>query len=208
MQHDGFAKWGFVVYRCTYTSDAEWEVFMNRLHSSVERYLTRCNGLDMLESFAPTVMQDPSFNGASMDTLRAHFRSWSSDAFCTKNPNPAKGSFPVVEEASRYRLFIAVDDESLRSVYERPFNASYSLDESGYARLANGQWNPHEDDEDGGRVVGEDEELEPIDGWGLENVGWMKVRYDNAQLLGYYQITRFMDFDRYHERPHAIVRIV
>lgn len=58
--------WGLVIYRCTYKSDSEWEEFMSRFHHQTRRILEVFNGLDMLDSFVPTVMDDKTrFDGVT-----------------------------------------------------------------------------------------------------------------------------------------------
>lgn len=44
--------------------------------SAVPDYLEFHNGLDLLDTFTPTVMEDPSFEGAAVATLREHFKQW------------------------------------------------------------------------------------------------------------------------------------
>ncbi|KAL3437509.1 hypothetical protein BDV09DRAFT_192872 [Aspergillus tetrazonus] len=70
MEADKFSRWGFAIYRCTYESDAEWDAFMARLYDSVTELLELDNGLDILDSYAPTVLQDPSFTDATTATLQ------------------------------------------------------------------------------------------------------------------------------------------
>ncbi|KKK16818.1 hypothetical protein ARAM_005493 [Aspergillus rambellii] len=62
----GYRTWGLVIYRCTYKSDADWEEFMSRLLYQVRSTLEVYDGLDMLDSFRPTVMGDKTrFDGAT-----------------------------------------------------------------------------------------------------------------------------------------------
>ena len=76
LDEDGFKKRGFVVYRCTYQNNTDWENFMARFMSVVPEYLGFYDGLDLLDTFAPTVLEDPSFEGATVATLREHFYQW------------------------------------------------------------------------------------------------------------------------------------
>lgn len=76
LQKDRYKTWGFVIYRCTYRSDSDWNRFMTRLLSHVTEYLEFYNGLDLLDSFAPTVFEDQSFDGATTTLLRKHFQEW------------------------------------------------------------------------------------------------------------------------------------
>lgn len=80
LDKDKFKTWGFVIYLCTYQSDFEWEKFMVRLHKRVEKYLGYYNGLDLLGCFAPKVLDDRSFEGATIISLREKFNEWAMTA--------------------------------------------------------------------------------------------------------------------------------
>lgn len=60
LDEDGFKKWGFVICRCTYQNNTDWENFMARFVCAVPEYLEFYNGLDLLDKFTPTVLEDPS----------------------------------------------------------------------------------------------------------------------------------------------------
>jgi hypothetical protein len=74
LQKIGFTKWGFVIYRCTYQSQEDWDKFMDMFLYTITDYFEFHKGLDMLESFYPTVFKDPSFNSATTALLRTYFR--------------------------------------------------------------------------------------------------------------------------------------
>jgi hypothetical protein len=116
LEKDNFTTWGFVIYRCTYQNNAEWEKFMARFLSAVPDFLKYYSGLDLLDTFAPTVFEDPSFEGATVVTLREHFNKWAKTA--------RKEEQGVGEDhrarIERYRFFITVDQEALESVLNAP----------------------------------------------------------------------------------------
>lgn len=70
LKEDGFTTWGFVIFRCTYHKDSDWENFKARIVGAVSEDLKEDSGLDLLDTFAPTVLEDPSFEGATVATLR------------------------------------------------------------------------------------------------------------------------------------------
>jgi hypothetical protein len=74
LQKIGFTKWGFVIYRCTYQSQEDWDKFMDMFLYTITDCFEFHKGLDMLESFYPTVFKDPSFNSATTALLRTYFR--------------------------------------------------------------------------------------------------------------------------------------
>lgn len=48
LQKDGFKTWGFVIYRCTYQNDSDWEKSMTRFLYHITHKLEFYNGLDLL----------------------------------------------------------------------------------------------------------------------------------------------------------------
>ncbi|KAJ5044261.1 hypothetical protein EN45_013480 [Penicillium chrysogenum] len=73
LDEDGFKKWGFVIYRCTYQNNTDRQNFMDHFVSAAPGYLEFYNGLDLLDTFTPTVLEDPSFEGATVDDWEAYY---------------------------------------------------------------------------------------------------------------------------------------
>ena len=48
LQDDGHQTWGFMIYRSTYSSDANWAGFLQRLRSGMEDAFNCYNSRDML----------------------------------------------------------------------------------------------------------------------------------------------------------------
>lgn len=81
IREDGHQKWGFVIYRYTYTSDEDWKVFMERLRYRIRNTLERCNGLELMDSLCLTVLEDEAnLANSSTAVIREHFKQWSSIA--------------------------------------------------------------------------------------------------------------------------------
>jgi hypothetical protein len=75
LQEDRRQTWGFVIYRSTYNSDADWAAFLRRLRFHMERVFDYYNGRDALDKFSLTVFEDRSlFDGASTNAIRQHFQ--------------------------------------------------------------------------------------------------------------------------------------
>ncbi|KAI8945178.1 hypothetical protein F4801DRAFT_569309 [Xylaria longipes] len=88
LRADGHRTWGFVVYRCTYSSDAAWESCIQRINASIQKSMDRYNGSDLFQEgcFKLTVIDDASMlDGASTQAVRRHFRQWCAPAIegCT-----------------------------------------------------------------------------------------------------------------------------
>ncbi|KAB5578707.1 hypothetical protein GE09DRAFT_558677 [Coniochaeta sp. 2T2.1] len=199
LRADGHRLWGFVVYRCTYSSDAAWRECVRRLEASVRKAMDLYNGHDLLEEgrFRLTVIEDASgglgLDGASTGVVRGNFREW-----CARMLEEEQGSEEEVRSRRlqdaplqdrgvtvRYKFCVQVDEESMRSVV--------SEEGERWVKLINGDWEPRgapsgavesqagRDDDEGEFTDDEndDEEYPPIEGCTEEDVGWMKV-----QLVG------------------------
>lgn len=209
MQADGFSKWGFVIYRCTYTNGADWEAFMARIYDAVIEYLELYNGLDMLDSFAPTVIEDrAAFEGATTATLREHFvNTWVPSAFPGENPGLDMDVLSGVE-AGRYRFFIMIDEESLRSVLDATVDG---INRTGFVRLVQAGWGakrPYIVEEEDDKIEYTPEECEPLEGCTLQDVGWMSVRHDHVEAIGYLDIRMHWDWEDHYSRPPEIAKIL
>ncbi|KAL4905024.1 hypothetical protein BDW74DRAFT_185462 [Aspergillus multicolor] len=185
LEADGFSKWGY-------------ETFMARLYACVTELLEMNNGLDLLDSFAPTVIEDFSFVGAATATLRAHFMQyWIPAAFGAENPGLSMDVLPRAE-AGRYRFYIMVDQECLESVLRAP-TIDHLVDSTAHVRLVYAEWEPPEaktkgesgsgsEHNDRDQVEDEDDWLVPLEGCTAEDVGWTNVQFDLVQLTGYLNI--------------------
>ncbi|CAI7577160.1 unnamed protein product [Penicillium manginii] len=174
LKKDEFKKWGFVIYRCTYQNNSDWEKFMARFLKEVTNHLESYSGLDLLDTYTPTVLEDPSFEGATAATL----------------PN------------GRYRFFIAVDQEAMESVLNVPEDSD--IDETGFVRMIYGEWEPEVLDEEDIANGHETEAEEPIEGCTLHDVGWMKMSWRWVVLPGFHKMRSWDDWETYYARPPEI----
>ena len=142
LDKDKFKTWGFVICRCTYQSDSEWEKFMARLHKRVEKYLGYYSGLDLLGSFAPKVLEDRFFEGATVISLREKFNEWAMTAVIEKQGMDP--SYLLHLKNGRYRFSIMVDQEALDSI----LSTSEDGVQEGFVRLVNAEWKPEGLDEE------------------------------------------------------------
>ncbi|KAK1752212.1 hypothetical protein QBC47DRAFT_416688 [Echria macrotheca] len=170
LHHFGHSKWGFVIYRTTYTpaSDTAWARFT--------QLVTAQSNAEMSDPQVPaevaaacewTFVSDPeTLDGASRDDLRRRFRAWAADAEISENPGGvARDRYGF--RAQRYVYFVLVDEEVLRSIG----------DGDGGGGLEGG-WVKFVRCEEGEEEVGETEGEE---GEGEEEEGWMHI---SADMLG------------------------
>ena len=200
---DGHRVWGFVVYRCAYASDSDWETCIQRIKASIRKAMGMYNGHDLLEEgrFRLTVIEDANaLDGASTQVVRQHFTEW-----CSRALNEEQGSNEEIESrrqeaepwygslALRYRFCVQVDEASLQSI------VSAETAGEGWVKLIKGAWKARasraseaetqqQEPETDGLVEDqgdyeeyeEDEEHPAIEGCTEEDVGWMKVQYQSV----------------------------
>ncbi|GAB7352084.1 hypothetical protein MBLNU459_g2585t1 [Dothideomycetes sp. NU459] len=117
LQQDGHKTWGWVIYRCTYQSDQEWEEFMKRLKYYINDTLAFENGLDLLESLNYHVFEDRTlFDGTHPSAIRQHFERWTVAAVQDEQGTDSQR----YTRSQRYRYCLHVDQDSLRSVIDGP----------------------------------------------------------------------------------------
>lgn len=162
---------------------------MARLHKRVEKYLVYYNGLDLLDRFAPTVLEDRSFEDATAVSLREKFNEWAKTAI--KEEQGIDPSHLWRVQNGRYRFFMMVDQKALDSILS-------ALDDirKGFVRLVNAEWEPEELDED---ELAERGGPDP-----KEDVGWMNICWSDSQMPGYVTLGDPLRWDRYYSHPPEV----
>ncbi|KAJ6184860.1 hypothetical protein N7519_006161 [Penicillium mononematosum] len=181
MDENGHKTWGFVLYRCTYKSDSDWEKFMHQYLKPVKTSLERNNGLNILDRFRPTVFEDRRFDGATSFAIRDHFNQWVAIAPQQEQGIPAEVA--LATPPGRYKFCLMVDEESLQSVINRPADMDEYADErdhSAYVILVSGSWNPEMEEIDDEELeeyggVYEPEVFDAVDGCTEWDVGCMRA---------------------------------
>lgn len=64
------SSWGFVVYRCTYSSDEEWEKYMAVLNAHVRAQLELEELSDCFDRINWNVQEDPRYDGMNDHEVR------------------------------------------------------------------------------------------------------------------------------------------
>ncbi|KAH0367124.1 hypothetical protein KCU65_g4898, partial [Aureobasidium melanogenum] len=190
LQADGHRIWGFVVYRCTYDNDEEWQFCMRHLREQARHSMKYYNGLDMLDDkyFRLTVIEDRSkLDGADYSVIRQHFREWRIEAL-----HREQGSHEEIESrrqepvpwygglAVRYRFCLFIDAASLRSIVERGHEPCINGD-GPWVNLTHDDHHSEypSDSEDDLKFIDDDDDGDggypSIDGNTQEDIGWMRV---------------------------------
>ena len=206
LQDDGHRTWGFLIYRTTYASDADWAEFLRRLRFQMEDMFDYFNGRDILDKFALTVFEDrPLFDGASTNAVRQHFQQWSAIAYQTEQQSEEdRGSSEGIPDrvgigrSPRYRFAVQVDVEALYSiVYNAPAPPELDNTKKGWVKLIDKSWYL-------GRSEGKSGPLEPIEAVTEPDIGWMKVPYQNAMTEYYTKCRSLNNWNLNYCRPPKV----
>ncbi|RMY45146.1 hypothetical protein D0864_15496 [Hortaea werneckii] len=171
----GLAKWGFIVYRCTYGGDARWARFMTRLNTRKDHLLR--------EVYHKPKLEDLSLDGATRDGIRRRFREW--ENFKAEIPNGLdefKEQF-LMRENPRYNSCIHVDSDAMESVTPRFRRTGRTND----------------------RLHNYDESEPEVEGSRLYDVGWMMVDATSLVPAAYSTFIKSSSWDRLYCRPPKIL---
>lgn len=206
LKRAGHDKWGWRIYRCTYSSDDDWSEFMKRLRTMTQSMVDSGGATygAVAKQLVWTVVEDRErLENATKSDVRRMFKDWvSSSEAAAEQPN-AKGPLSRVGMA-RYLYCMHVDEESLRSV----------LDDSDdwHVNIVDRDWIPPEEESDA--EDSDDDEDEPdevlevdiwpeIEGCTEEDVGWTKA--SEGILAGrYVSLCNHNFWYTYYTRPPRI----
>jgi hypothetical protein len=142
-------------------------------------------------------LEDTSFEGATVATLREHFNQWAK-ASLKEEQGVAEDYYA---RTGRYRFFIMVDQEAMESVLSAPEEFDY---EAGFVRTVHAEWKPEVLDEED-IANGDVSELEkPLEGCTEHDVGWMKMRWRIIELPGFHKLRHIDDWQAHYARPPEI----
>ena len=205
LQDDNHRTWGFVIYRTTYASDADWAGFLRRLHFQMQDMFDYFHGGDILEKFNLTVFEDRAlFDNASTNTIRQHFQQWSSTAYRTEQQQQLEdggsgsGSRVGIGRSPRYRFAVQVDASALHSVvHDAPAPPDLDTTTKGWVRLIDKSWYL-------GRSEGGGSGGPMIEGVSERDVGWMKVPYQNVMTEWYTKCRSLNNWGLNYRRPPGV----
>ncbi|KAG9528329.1 hypothetical protein KCU93_g4480, partial [Aureobasidium melanogenum] len=207
-QADGHKTWGYVIYRTTYESDADWADFMQRLRWWTKDTMEMFNGQNVLDRMTWTVFDDRErFDGADTTAIRRHFRAWVETA--VQSEQQSDDAPPVTKGRSpRYRYCIQVDADALDScVHGGPPPPYCRLEQAGWVKIIDKNWLPrHEDPKFAGRRPAPHAyDFEPIDGVTEEHVGWLKCPLSAVMTEYYYMFRDLNGWSLVYQRPPEVI---
>lgn len=122
---------GYVIYRTTYTPESAsafpriMEVLESYIKAEIDRELEssrrKIENPDLTPNnevsarYVPVIMDDPCFDGASIDSVRAHFESW------VEGRNKR-------DRWNMYRMCMVIDDEVFQLLKDMPYTEESDLD--------------------------------------------------------------------------------
>jgi hypothetical protein len=159
-------KWGWLIYRCTYTSDAAWSRFRACVEAQSRAQIAASGAPEIADRLEWTRVEDAAtLDGISTVALREQFRAWTAEDVARQR----LGTYDPTTIA-RYSYFIKVDEEVMQNL--GGFLAADSHWAKGdFVKFVDANWEP-------ATVREEDEEpdgFEEIEGCTEEDVGWMRV---------------------------------
>ncbi|CAG7991152.1 unnamed protein product [Penicillium salamii] len=115
-----YPDWGFVIYRTTYSAESD-TLFPDAIRfiegCIKEEFFAeadRCTPNEPSEIWAKhrsTIVQDPAqFDGASLETIRAHFETWVE-------------AQSLRDSWTKWRMCMIIDEESLQTLKDAPIEA-------------------------------------------------------------------------------------
>ncbi|KAF2997980.1 hypothetical protein E8E13_006661 [Curvularia kusanoi] len=70
------SSWGFVIYRCTYSCDSEWDKYMAVLNAHVRAQLEPEELSDCFDRINWNVQEGPKYDGMDDHEVRVEFQKW------------------------------------------------------------------------------------------------------------------------------------
>jgi hypothetical protein len=218
-KEQGHQKWGFVIYRCTYTSDSDWLTFITKFRKVVLRTVEfdlaslPITELEegVVQTLGLTVREDKSaFDRVGKDDLRKHFLAWrNSGAPETEQPNAracwdhASATMGVSLSTPRYQYFVQVDQAAMESCLAADYERADSGGR-GYVNVIDSTWTvPMRED----YALMDDEEMEEwpgVEGCTHEEVGWQKVELSYLYPEFYWQCEGLRVWEHDYVRPPGI----
>ncbi|KAG5939989.1 hypothetical protein E4U60_000665 [Claviceps pazoutovae] len=210
---DGFqdSVWGFVIYRCCNASDEDWERMLQKIRSELDYDNTDYQlSRDLVPFHNLHAIDDPSLYGASIDQVRAHFRSWIPENIRSRLRPEATDLDDItynylVYITPRYKHCLYVDDLCIESLDQDHADCPV-------VKILDKDWEPYTpeklkeiEETEGLGVIGDGSTPAPFhdgltDDW-EENVGWMYMPVKSYLEL-YFTLVKWDWLDVYVRPPY------
>lgn len=200
----GHQRWGFMIYRTTYTSEVDFRAMVSRIKDETAKSVVHWGADErpIVQQLVWTTIEDRDrLDRLSKADVRRTFEGWvqSSEA-AAEQPH----SIPRIPDCSnaRYRYAVQIDQPSLDSFTKEEGEPFVNL------IMRKWPWWPEEqddDDADDEEEGDEDEGWEPIDGSREEDVGWCRVGISVLVPSAYSELCHPNAWYNFYQRPPAVV---
>lgn len=113
--------WGFVIVRCTYSSQEKWEKWLKTFQAIAHFQLEVTKANESLRSkLAWTVVEDFELNNADRFQARDAFVEWLSENKLLETSIADFQEHPEYAITTRHRFFVYVGEDALESVRSKP----------------------------------------------------------------------------------------
>jgi hypothetical protein len=193
-------KWGWLIYRCTYTSDAAWSRFRSAVEAQSRAQTAASDAPEIADRLEWTCVEDPAtLDGISTVALRERFRAWVAGDVARQGLEEYDPT-----TIARYSYFVKVDEEVMQNL--GGFLAADSYWAKGdFVKFVDANWEP-------ATVREEDEEwcepnfYEEIEVCTEEDVGWMRISPFMINTAFYETLNGDnMAWELFYSRPPHIV---
>lgn len=120
LQKHKLSDWGFVIVRCTYSPQEEWDKFLALAKGHARDYFAACRMEAVHDRMRWTVIEDAAAQeGADILAANRRFVDWA-DRGPGMQEWQGTAFTPTRHYSPRYDYFVLVDEESLESVMDGP----------------------------------------------------------------------------------------
>lgn len=204
MQQTGYHKWGFAVYRCTYSDDNAWLRYVQYIKDQTVARLDYHGQQFLLEKYLDIqVIEDPQLDGASKPHIRSLFTERAEQDRKPENGGPGSATyFGLMMPRFNYCVYVdqaCLDTLPAREKWDRERAEGGHQGEippSVVCAVIDTDCKPEGEGEGG---------YEPVEGCTRYFPGWMY--YDAKNLTGLYDRLQFKEMVDDHEsyvRPPAV----
>ncbi|KAF2228100.1 hypothetical protein BDZ85DRAFT_277963 [Elsinoe ampelina] len=194
-------KWGWVIYRTSYSDQQVWSDFRTFLLERMKQAVGKLGDPVISETVDLTFFDDDAakFDNASREDLRRHFKQWRSAACLREQPRAEL--YQGIVETPRYEFFFQVDGEVLEQ-FKREGPSINPLDTKAHVKLIQAAWQPRGDEEEP-----EERMYDEIGGIREHDVGWMKSAIGCISYSFYIYMSGMPDIWTFvYQRPPTVFR--
>ena len=120
MKISSFPKFGFVIYRCTYSNNAAWTELLSFIKQEAQTRIEKLGpGRKWLGTHLDwTIIEDPTLDGASLEDVKSRFDLWADEIV----DESERTSTNILRWLPRFNFCVVVDEKCLASMEKSKLN--------------------------------------------------------------------------------------